>query len=120
MKNINKERNSNDNEIGSIKNNEFNKNPQLIQRLYKYNHDIRNILIFWKKNMNSLRIKKETIINLMIKKNEDDNLNKDLHIIKKVNKREIGCKYDFNKPEDKITLLVPLCNDIFTIAKNDQ
>lgn len=95
------------------------KNYELMQRLYKYNHDLKNILKYWRENIISIKRKKDEIKNSNTKKPEDAE-NKELNIVTKINKKEIGVKYDFKKPEENVRKLIPLCNDIFTIAKNEQ
>jgi len=113
-------RNTEENKIiGNVDYKKIIKDPDIVQRLYKFNYDIRDILKFWRINFKTLKEKKGEIKNLIMNKEEDGD-NRDHKIFQKVNKKEIGVKYDFKQPESQVKKLIPLCNDIFTIAKNEQ
>lgn len=101
-------------------NNNLINNHEFLQRLYKYNFDLEDILKFWIENMKNIVKRKEDIQNLNPNKSEEAENNELNKAVKKINKKEIGVKYDYKKPEENIKKLIPLCNDIFTISKNDE
>lgn len=97
------------------------KNYNIMQRLYKYNHDLRTILKYWIEHTPFLKKKKQEYLIKNVKKDKDDEeLNTEIKLIKKINKKEVTVKYGYKIPDQTIKNLIPLCNDIFTISKKDD
>ena len=93
-------------------------NFENIQRIYKYNHNLKDLLDYWLNRRDDLE-KRKNAENKKSDTADQDNKQKD-NQLKKINKKEAGVKYDYKNPDANIKKIIPFCNNIFTISKNDQ
>ena len=79
--------------------------------------DIKKLITYWMDNMKFLQEKKkDRTIN---KPDESKFMNKKDKEEKKKEKTDSNVKYDFKRPENEITKIIPFCNNIFSIQKNE-
>lgn len=63
---------------------------------------------------------KKSSKNAKTKEEEDDKKKKTKGDEKKKFKNETNVKYEFKRPDDEIRQIIPFCNNIFYIQKNES
>ena len=98
---------------------EEDKDYSFVKRIYNYKYDLREVMLYWKKNIDKLSQERVNKKNIEKRLNKNSLTEEDINV-KQVNKKEVRVKYDYKNPDSNIKTLIPLCNDILIIGKADS